>query len=146
MSRIRCSFLGKTDVIRSSHAASSEGGTSTANTMDMIPTLQSPSPNKSVQTAPSVTKVKFNRTEVAEASLEDIQRHTRSLWRKTESTTTFFTKAQPEIYSKGGRSISDLPDLLEEVIKEVDALNGMARGFLEEMDEHEAFVSSIDSS
>lgn len=67
-------------------------------------------------------------------SLEDIQRYRRKLHRRLESSLAFLSKAQPELHPDGGREIAALPDLLKEIVEDLDEVRNTAQGLLRELD------------
>jgi hypothetical protein len=98
--------------------------------------------NKQAEMDMSVTINPSINPDILCTSLEDIQRHRRALWRKTVSTATFLMKVQPDIHSTGGITVDEVPDLMKEMIEEVDALKSMAEGIIEEVNEYQRFVGS----
>jgi hypothetical protein len=98
--------------------------------------------NKQAKTDMSVTITPSISPDTLCTSLEDIQRYRRALWRKTVSTATFLMKVQPDIHSTGGITIDEVPDLMKEMIEEVDALKSMANGIIDEVNEYQRFVGS----
>jgi hypothetical protein len=105
-------------------------------------TEQSAEANKQAKTDMSVRITPSINPDTLSTSLEDIQRHRRALWRKTVSTATFLMKVQPDIHSTGGITIDEVPDLMKEMIEEVDALKSMAKGIIDEVNEYQRFVGS----
>lgn len=67
-------------------------------------------------------------------SLEDIQRYRRKLHRRLESSLAFLSKAQSELHPDGGREIAALPDLLKEIVEDLDEVRNTAQGLLQELD------------
>lgn len=98
--------------------------------------------NKQAKSDMSVTITPSISPDTLCTALEDIQRHRRALWRKTVSTATFLMKVQPDIHSTGGITIDEVPDLMKEMIEEVDALKSMAKGIIDEVNEYQRFVGS----